>query len=387
MAHTTEAWVLHPGEGENPGNAAYVREEFTFSDITSEEVLVRPLYGCWEGNMGHAIERKPVDICKERDEDPVVMGNAGVVQIIECGADVTTVKPGDIAILFCNGQWDEYGYPKRIFGFDAKGSIGLLAQTTKLHQYQVIPIPDQNPSEERLRQWAGFSLRYPTAWANWRLAFGMLRLQLTEQELPKPIVWGWGGGVTLAELDLARRHGCDVVQISSSGARRDAALELGIDVVDRGEFRDLNYQPKRYKTDPEYKAKYLAAEKRFLEIVEEKTGGRGVNIFIDYIGEPVIRGTHKALARQGVLTTAGWKEGMALSFLRAVECIQRHQHVHTHYARYSEGVQSVNYAAANNWLPNVDPKTYSFDEIPQLSDDYLAGDFIYFPIFKVNDRA
>ena len=382
MSHKTEAWVIKKGEGPNPGKAVLELESFEIPDITSEEVLVRPLFGCWEGNMGHAIERKPVDICAQRGEDRVVFGNAGVVEIIECGSNVHTVKKGQKAILFCLGEWDKYGYPKRIFGFDAKNTIGMLAKTTKLHQKQVIPIPDCD--DAMLARWAGFSLRYPTAWANWRLAHGMLRLMLNENELPKPRVWGWGGGVTIGQLDLARRMGCDAVQISSAGPRREAALKLGIDVVDRTEFKDLNYDPRRFRKDAEYTEKYVAAEKRFLEIVNEKTDGEGVNIFIDYIGEPVIRGTHKALARQGIIATAGWKDGMSLSFLRAVECIQRNQHVHTHYARYEEGVMAVNYAIANDWLPEVDPKIYEYDEVPQLSEDYLNGDFVYFPIYKVN---
>lgn len=384
MALKTDAWVIRKAESKDAGKAELSYEKFDIPDITSEEVLVRPLYGCWEGNMGHAIERKPVDICAQRGEDVVVMGNAGVVEIIEIGDDVTTVKKGDIAILFCNGAWDEYGYPTKIFGFDAKGTIGMLAKTTKLHQKQVIPIPEKAPTDARLAQWAGFSLRYPTAWSNWRLAHGMLRLLLNDEELPQPTVWGWGGGVTLGELDLARRAGCKTVQISSSGARRDAAEKLGIDVVDRTLFRDLNYDPKRFRKDEEYTAKYLAAEETFAKIVEERTGGKGANIFIDYIGEPVARATHKALARQGIITTAGWREGMVTTNIRAIECIQRNQHVHTHYARYSEGIQSVNYAAANDWLPEVDPKVYEYADVPVLSEDYLRGDFVYFPIFKVN---
>jgi NADPH:quinone reductase-like Zn-dependent oxidoreductase len=382
MSVKTEAWVIRQAESKDAGHAELERTEIEFDNISSEEVLVRPLFGCWEGNMGHAIERDPVDIARQRDEEYVVMGNAGVVEIVECGDDVTTVKEGDKAILFCNGIWDEYGYPKKIFGFDCKGTIGMLAKKTKLHQKQVIPIPDCD--RDMLRRWAGFSLRYPTAWSNWRLAYGTLRLLLDQRELPDPIVWGWGGGVTLGQLDLARRHGCDTVQISGNSKRRAAAEKLGIDVVDRSQFRDLYYDPKKFRKDEEYTENYLAAEKKFLDIVDEKTDGRGVNIFIDYVGQPVIRGTHKALARQGVIATAGWKEGMSLQFLRAIECIKRHQHIHTHYARYEEGIDSVRYAIANDWLPDVDEREYTFDDVPKLSADYLDGDFVYFPIYEVN---
>lgn len=384
MALKTDAWVVHRGEGKDPGKAELKLEKFEIPDLGPEHVYARPLYGCWEGNMGHILDRKPVDVAAQRDEDRVVMGNAGVVEIIEVGDDVTTVKKGDIAVLFCNGGWDEFGYPEWIFGYDAKDTIGMLAKTTRLHQKQVIRIPDKAPTDARLAQWAGFSLRYPTAWSNWRLAYGTYRLMLDDNEYPTPTVWGWGGGVTLAQLDLAHRAGCETVQISSSGARRALAENLGIGVVDRSEFKDLYFDQRRYRKDEEYTAKYLAAEKTFTDIVKERTGGAGVNIFIDYIGGPVSRATILATSRQSVVTTAGWKAGMRVSNIRAIECINRRQHIHTHYARYSEGIQSVNYAANNDWLPEVDPKIYNYEDVPTLAEDYDKGDFVYYPIFKVN---
>ena len=90
------------------------------------------------------------------------------------------------------------------------------------------------------------------------------------------------------------------------------------------------------------------------------------------------------MARQGVLATAGWKEGMHLWFVRAIECIDRNQHVHTHYARYSEGVEAVDFAVRNEWLPRVDQPIYSYDEVPKLARDYDENRFVYFPIYRVN---
>lgn len=379
--HKTDAWVLHKGTSDKPEPTELVREEFSFEDITADEVLVKPLFGCWEGNMGHALNRLPVDIAKQRGEDRVVFGNAGVVEILDIGADVTTVKKGDKAILFCIGEWDRFGYPKKIFGYDAKGTIGMLARKTKLHQRQVIPIPDCD--DAMLARWAAFSLRYITAWSNWRLAYGMLRLQLNAEELPTPTVWGWGGGVSLAQLHLAVLHGCRAFQVSSRDDRMAMAEGLGITAIDRNQFPDLNWDDKRYKSDAEYKARYKSSEETFLRVVEDLTHGQGANIFIDYVGSPVIRATLKALARQGVLTTAGWKEGMQMWFLRAIECIDRHQHVHTHYARYEEGQEAVAFALENDWLPTVDERIYSYEEIPELANDYEAGNFTYFPVFSV----
>ena len=209
MSVKTDAWVLHAGEkGAHPKRTHLVRETFEFANPGPEEALVTPLFGCMEGNMGHAVERRPIDICLARGEDKVVVGNAGVVHVEKVGAKVTTCKPGDTAILFCNGDPDEFGYPRRIFGYDTPGTIGMLAKQTKLHQGQIIPIPKK--SKYSLEQWAAFSLRYCTAWSNWELAYGTLRLLLDEKELPKPQVWAWGGGVSLGTVVLAKHYNCEV---------------------------------------------------------------------------------------------------------------------------------------------------------------------------------
>ncbi len=384
MPITTEAWVLHAGKDPKhtePG--MLIREKFTFDDITDDEVLVEPLYGCWEGNMTHALERKPVDICHQRKEAKVVIGNAGSVRILKCGRNVTTVKEGDVALLFCNGKWDKFGYPEKILGYDAEGTMGLMAKQAKLHQLQVIPVPRN--SKYTPQQWGAFSLRYITAWANWYLAYHTWRIQMTEEDCPAPHVWGWGGGVSQAELALAKFNGCRVAMISAQDEHLCEFQKMGINPIDRKQFLDLDFNDQRYHMDAEYKKKYIEAEKKFLGIVDELTEGLGVSIFLDYIGTPVLRATLKALARQGVIATAGWKHGMTVTTIRAIECIQRHQWVHTHYARYPQGRASVRFAEETGWIPNLQSsREYSFDEIPQLAQDYSEGKCSYFPIYKVN---
>ena len=73
--------------------------------------------------------------------------------------------------------------------------------------------------------------------------------------------------------------------------------------------------------------------------------------------------------------------------MRAIECIDRHQHVHTHYARYTEGVQAVRFAVANEWLPVIDERVYEFSEVTECGADYDAGKRTDFPIYKVNGRV
>jgi threonine dehydrogenase-like Zn-dependent dehydrogenase len=155
--------------------------------------------------------------------------------------------------------------------------------------------------------------------------------------------------------------------------------------IDRRQFPDLQVDEQRYATDPAYKRRYRASEEAFLGLVHDRTHGQGVSIFLDYIGSPVVRATLKAIGRQGVIATAGWKGGALTPTHRAIECIHRRIHVHTHAFRRSDPPAATAYAEHHGWLPRVTGHVYTWDEIPRLADDFAAGRAgSYFPIFVVN---
>ena len=228
---TTDAWVIYQGPAnvnqDKPLAAELIREEFSFADITENEVLAEPLYGSWEANMTHALQRQPVDICRQRGEEKVVLGNAGVVRILRTGASVKSAVEGDVCLVFCNGIWDRLGYPEKIFAYDAPNTVGLLAKRIKLHEKQIVAIPKNSRYE--LEQWAAFSLRYITAWANWKKAYGCWRSQFEDGESVPLFVWGWGGGVSLAELALAKHFGAQVAMMSSNNHRLEIIRQMGIE--------------------------------------------------------------------------------------------------------------------------------------------------------------
>lgn len=361
---STDAWVLH-SEHLQPDRASLVRETFTFTDIKPYEVLARPLFGCVEGNMLHALQRDPVDICVQRGEDRVVLGNSGVVAVEQTGADVTGVREGDVCLVFGNAEWDDQGYPIRILGFDAPGTMGVLARSMKLHEKCLIRIPEN--TQYSLEQWAAFSLRYISAWANWRVAYACWQSQMTDVPPQDVVVCAWGGGVSYAQLLLARKLGCRAIMVSSQPDRLKSLQEAGIETIDRSHFDEDGFQDE------------------FLAAIADKTAGQGVSIFIDNIGKPVHALTLKALARQGVLATCGWKGGMRVPVARAIECLSRHIHVHTHYARYAEGLHAVAFAEQHDWMAPPVERVWSWDEIPQLFEDYANGRVsTYFPVFSVN---
>jgi NADPH:quinone reductase-like Zn-dependent oxidoreductase len=380
---TTEAWVLYAGSSRTPEVATLKREDYSFPDLTDHEALAEPLYGCWEANMTHALEREPIDICRRRNEPKVVLGNAGVVRILKVGRSVTKVREGDVCLFAPIGTWDASAFPIKVVGYDAPGTMGLLAKQVKLHENQVCPVVES--TRHSLQQWAAFSLRYATAWSNWKVAHGCWRQQMTEEDCPAPFVWGWGGGVSLAELTLAKHFGCQTAMIASTDDRLALIREMGVRPVDRREFDDLSFDEERFESDTTYKRNYLKAEVAFLNMVRELTGGVGVSIFVDNIGTPVYRATLRALGRQGVVTTTGWKHGMTTRTNRAIECISRHIHVHTHGCKYSEGIAAMQFAEETGWLPPVESFVYDWADIPQLAHDYAAGKVsTYFPVYRVN---
>lgn len=375
---TTDAWVLHAGPT-RPVPGELVREDYSFPAITENDVLAEPIYGCWEANMTHAVKRWPIDVCRQRGEDRIVLGNAGVVRILEVGAAVENVKPGDVCVLISVGIWDPFGYPLKILAYDAPGTMGVLAKQIKLHATQVFPIFKN--SRYSLRQWAAFPIRYATAWDNWKVAYGAWRLQMSENV---PVhVWAWGGGVSLAELLLAKTFGCRTALIASDDKRLSMCERLGITGIDRRQFPDLAFDEQRFKSDLNYRKRYVQSERVFLNLVRQHTDGAGVSIFIDNIGGPVFRATQKALGRQGVITTCGWKEGTDLAVGRASECINRHIHVFTHGARNTH--EALHYAETHGWMPEVGDEVYPWESVPDLMRDYADGKVSsYFPIFQVN---
>lgn len=382
---TTEAWFLHQGpQGvtEMPSSVLQ-KEAYSFPAITEQEVLAEPLYGCWEGNMTHALTRNPIDICRQRGEEKVIIGNAGVVRVLNVGSAVRNMKEGDFGLFFFGGTYDRRGYSVKIAGYDAPHTVGMMAKRIKLPEHQIIPLPKN--TQYSLQQWAAFSLRYVTAWSNWKVAYGSWLLQIPKQDVTPPWVWGWGGGVTLAELTLAQLFHCQVAMLASKDSRLKVIRDQGIHAIDRRQFPSLFYDEQKYESNPLYKKQYQVNERLFLQKVDEYTHGDGVSIFIDNIGLPVFRATLKALSSEGVLTTVGWKMGMSLQLVRAIECIHRHTHVHTHGSSYEEAAEGVLFAEEHGWLPQIDTEIYKWDDIPTLAEDY-ENDVIdsYFPIYQIN---
>ncbi|MEU2718906.1 hypothetical protein [Streptomyces sp. NPDC007205] len=124
---TTDAWVLHAGAGATRSGGELRRETPHLPDPASHEALVEPLLGGWEANMSHAIARSPADICRQRGEDCVLLGNCGIVRVQRPAAALRSPAEGQICLLMPFGKSDLRGYAELVHAYDAPGTYGMLA--------------------------------------------------------------------------------------------------------------------------------------------------------------------------------------------------------------------------------------------------------------------
>ncbi|MFD5186336.1 zinc-binding alcohol dehydrogenase family protein [Streptomyces sp. NPDC058372] len=373
-----------PQDG-GPG-AALRRGPFAFGPLDEGEALVEPIIGSWEANMDHALTRSPIDVCSSRGEDAVVLGNLGVVRVLKMNAGRSTevsAREGDLCLLMPFGKTDRFGYAELAHAYDAPGTIGLLAKQSKMDARLLLPLPEGTAYS--LSQWASYG-RYFTAWDNWSKAYGCWRTQVADDDPAHHLVFGWGGGVAFAELMLARRAGFRVAMAAGSDERVAFLREHGITPVDRRRFPALSRPNRREQADRERHEQRRKSVEDFLHVTRELSDGHGVAIFADNIGEPLYDVTLGALAREGVVTTCGWKAGMRLAHLRGAESIGRHIHVNTHVWRLPDSPGIRDFQETEGWMaPAGSDVQYDFDRVPDLADDYANGRIgSYFPTYSVN---
>lgn len=375
----TDAWILRRGTDGAPRQRGELeRTTVELPPLPDDRVLVETLYGSWEGNMTHALNRDPIDVCRRFGQDMIVLGNSGVVRVLSVGKGVDGVKEGTVCIFQPIGKEDEWGYVLTVTAFDEPHTMGCLAARFHVRPSQLVPVPDG--TDIAPSQWASFPVRYATAWSNWRVADGAWRLQMPDLPPDRVHVWAWGGGVAFGELILARQKGYRTAMLYTGAEREQMIREAGITPVDRSQFPELTVDPP--DTNRKALVQYLKSERTFLRIVDELTNGDRVSIFIDNIGGPLMAPTLRALGRQGVVATSGWKQGLDVRFNRALACISRHMFIHTHACPLHEGLDAFDHAIRTGWVPLRQNYIYGWDEIPRLADDHAAGRIAsYFPTF------
>jgi NADPH:quinone reductase-like Zn-dependent oxidoreductase len=155
-------------------------------------------------------------------------------------------------------------------------SDGGYAELVKVPLRHLIPIPESIDYVEA----AAFPLTFLTAW---HMLFTRARLRRGEDVL----VLAAGSGVGQAAIQLARLHGARVIATAGSAPKLIEARRLGADETIDHSTQDV------------------AAEVRRL------TGGRGVDVVIEHVGEATWEKSVRSLAQGGRLVTCGATTGAA----------------------------------------------------------------------------
>lgn len=210
---------------------------------------------------------------------PQIMGVDGA-GVVEATGPATKLHEGQTVVLYPAVTCGTCGYCRRgetmfclSVQFLGEHRDGTMAELVSVPAINVFPIPDGLDFAEA----AALGVSYLTAW---RMLFTRASLRAGETVL----IFGVGGGVSVAALQLARMAGARVFATSRSKWKVDRATSLGADLgLDAG-------------TD-------IVAE------VMEATGGRGVDIVIENVGEAVWPIALKSLARGGRIVTCGATTG------------------------------------------------------------------------------
>ncbi len=214
-------------------------------------------------------------------EFPHVLGadGAGVVEAV--GPAVSSVRPGDKVLI-------NPGISCMACDFCRKGEHGLCSTYDMLGEHrpgtlaEAVRAPESCvallPGAVSWTEAAAFPLVTLTAWR-------MLRTRALLQPGETVLIWGIGGGVALAALQIAKLLGARAIVTSSSDAKLERARSLGADETINHGSADVAKEVRRL------------------------TGKRGAEVVVDSVGAATWETSLRALARGGRLVTCGGTSG------------------------------------------------------------------------------
>lgn len=167
-------------------------------------------------------------------------------------------------------------------GIEHGGAIHVIGEHGDGTNAELIAVPETNvhpiPGDLSFEEAAAFPLVFETA-------YRMLVTRARLQEGEWVFAWGIGSGVSTAALAIAKALGARVIVTSSSDAKLERARELGADLA-------LNHAT----------ADVEAA-------VKEATGGHGIDVLVEHVGEATWKRSLNLAAREGRITVCGATTG------------------------------------------------------------------------------
>jgi NADPH:quinone reductase-like Zn-dependent oxidoreductase len=216
---------------------------------------------------------------------PHIVGSdaAGVVDAV--GSAVRRVAPGDrvmvnpgISCRSCDACLDGDEPRCREFRLLGEHLPGSAAELVVVPEANLARVPDGMPWDRA----AAFSLATLTAWR-------MLTTRASLRAGETVLIWGIGGGVAQAALQIAKLLGAVAIVTSGTPAKLEAARALGAD-------RAVDH-----------------ASEDVVAVVRALTDGRGADVVVDSVGLATWDKSLRALKRGGRLVTCGATSGPSVS--------------------------------------------------------------------------
>ena len=339
-------------------------DELKLRDMAPGDVHMKILAVSAEHNVDHAALADTVNIADVRG-GKIYPGNSAVGEVLAVGDSVTQFKAGDIVVTHCNGGPDKYGYPTRIWAYDAEDSIGWYGEEAMVEEWQLV----KAPIDCGLNLWeiAALPLRAPTAYHLWRRAIGIFRVKVSEELCPQVNVLGFGGGVSELFLMLAKHHGHRAFFCSGSPERRTALEKLGIEPIDQKAFN-------RFADRTDVRA--------FNKECKNLTGGEGMYIVCDMLRGPVFPAGFACSAREGVNVSAGWQLSTAINYNSAGASTKQITLDHTHFETI-EGCAAATELYGSVFKPTVHSEVYAFEDLPRAMAEMHQNTQTGIPIIRV----
>src|SRR3954466_9238031 len=355
------------GDPENMDISKVVQlDKLELPDLGPGDVHMRILAVSAEHNIAHAATADTVNIAEARG-GTIFPGNSALGEVIEVGPAVTAFKAGDVVITHCNGEPDEFGFPKRIWAYDQPGSTGWYGEEAVVGDWQLI----KAPLDCGLNLWeiAALPLRAPTAYHMWRRALGMYRLKVPRERQAVLNVLSFGGGVGELFLQLAKAEGHNAYFCAGSKERRDALAEFGIVGIDQKQFN-------RFATRDDVNA--------FRKEVRDLTGGVNMHIVCDMLRGPVFPAGLAVAAREGVNVSAGWQLSQVVEYNSTLMSVKQVTIDHTHYETVI-GCHAATELYGNVFKPTVHKEIYAFEDLPRAFHEMHENTQTGIPIIRVAD--